>query len=201
MSFQGRLLLHLATNAPIEKVQRVVPARHYYKPEQATIHAELATMRQAFHNLLDELDECDLQQRNFAISVLSVGELLTYCITSVAVIPQELANIRAGENFYHWPAWLFNLLQIVRTRFVAHRATRTSLAHKWDAAVVANLAALATVHDHEWQEGAYLYNEGYWTIERIFTQQPHQFAKHAATIRQILAGNKSRAQQMVAELS
>ena len=67
--------------------------------------------------------------------------------------------------------------------------------------MVANLAALATVHDHEWQEGAYLYNEGYWTIERIFTQQLHQFAEHAATIRQILAGNKSRAQRMVAELS
>jgi hypothetical protein len=84
------------------------------------------------------------------------------------------------------PCWLFDPLRIWLARLVALRATRETVRLRYDRAYAVVLAALDTVQDHEWQQSAAFYDEGFWTVEHIFTQQPGHCAEHAATIREIL---------------
>jgi hypothetical protein len=187
MSYQSHFMLHLARHPKLtagydehRKPQRRNP------PDKAKLRANLETMRQSFHDLLNTLTEADWNRKAPAVSAFSVGGLLTHCLMAVSVIPQELASIRQGRNFYHLPSWLMKLLRLGSARWAARVETRASVGRKLDRAVDEVLQALETVQADEWQQGAYMYDEGFWTVEKVFTQQPHHFAEHAATVRQIL---------------
>ncbi len=200
MSFQARRMLQLATTPASETPQANPLLTQSHLPDKALIRAAYATMRQSFHELLDTLDDRDLQQSHFATSPYSVDGLLTHCLLAAAAIPQEVECIRQGRTFYRRPRWLFKLLRIARTQVAARRESCASLAHKFDLAVTAALAALESIQADEWQQGVCGYAEHFRTIEWVLAQPPQHLREHLITIRQILAQRARPAKAIAAHL-
>jgi hypothetical protein len=154
-------------------------------PDREEIRAALEAERRGFLELLDSLSDGDWRRKRPG-GTWTVGELMTHVMLAQEYVIKELASGRKGKNFWKLPPYIFNPIRIGSARLSNRTVSRRAIRSRFDAASEAILAALDTVKDDEWQKGAYFYDEGYWTVERIFRLQPLHFIEHAEEIKKIL---------------
>ena len=155
-------------------------------PDRPQIRASIEKARADFQALTASLSEADFQRKRPG-SPWTVGGLLAHCVSSMEIVPRELSYARKGRNMLALPHWLFNPMRLSQARLSAVGQTPGKLIDRYNAACARVIQALDTIRDDEWQKGARFYDEGFWTIQFIFEQQPHHFAEHAEEIRKILA--------------
>jgi hypothetical protein len=155
------------------------------EPDRVAIKAQIEKTRASFHALVASLSDVDLERKHRG-SPWTVGSLLTHCVSAMEIVPRELECVRKGRNFYALPHWLFNPIRLWQARFSAVGQSPGKLIERYNTACALALQALDTVQDDEWQKSARFYDEGVWTIHRIFELQPQHLAEHADEIRAIL---------------
>jgi hypothetical protein len=158
-----------------------------YAPNLTVIRADLEAARAAYRQLLGSLSDAHLA-RPCAISKWTIAELLCHMALLVEqAVPMMLKQARKGKpmpklldtRFGHW----MNYLMAVRA---ARRATRESLAQRYDAAHANLLGLLESVRDGEWSLPTAYPDGRPLTIETVFHVPAEHFELHAAWIRQTL---------------
>lgn len=152
----------------------------------ASIRAELESTRKAFHRLLDQLSDHDLEVQSLNPD-WTVGEVLYHMSLAPRNLPNDLALIRRLKRLPRIPAGPFNWLNRRLTRFGARDATKESLAEGYDWAHQKTLRALESIQDDEWQRGVDYPDwdpmlSGYVTVERLFHYISLHFESHARDI-------------------
>jgi hypothetical protein len=156
-----------------------------YQPDLAAIRADMEATRTAYHRLLDALPDADLQ-RPCAISKWTIKELFCHMTLLIEqAVPMMVKQARKGKpmpklldtRFGHW----MNYQMAVRA---ARKATRQSLAQRYDAAHSHLLGLLVNVHETEWQRPTGYPDGRPLTMETVFHVPTEHFELHAAWIRQ-----------------
>ncbi len=86
----------------------------------------------------------------------TVGEVLVHLTWALEYLPQEVARARQGKGMFNLPEWLAAPASFWIIRRQARKCDPATLARRYDAAMAATLAALATVPDSDWGLGALL---------------------------------------------
>lgn len=149
--------------------------------DREAIRAELAATRTAFHDLVDTLSPEDWG-RSTNNPAWTVGHLLDHLVSSLELLPREVAHARQGKGMYNLPPFLRDRLSAWLTRWSARRESLSTVAQRYDQAYAAALQALDQVQDDEWQRGAQFWGEGFLDIEGLFRAQARHFAEHSADI-------------------
>ena len=154
-------------------------------PERETIRAELAATRAAFHHLLDGLTDDDLRRRS-GNPAWTVGAVLAHLVSSLALLPREVAAARRGKGMYNFPPFLRDRLNATATRLGGHGQTVQRLRRRYDAAYEAALRTLDGVRDDEFGRGARFWSEGFRDIAGLYRAQAHHLAEHGDDVRRVL---------------
>jgi mannose-6-phosphate isomerase-like protein (cupin superfamily) len=156
-------------------------------PDVAAIRADMEATQAAYQQLLGAIDAADLE-RPCAISKWTVKQVLTHLVVNLEqAAPMMVAQARKsqpmpkllGTRFGHW----MNYTLAVHS---ARKATRASLAQRYDAAHTNLLNLLAGVSDNEWGRPTAYPDGRPLTLETVFQVPSEHFALHAAWIRQTL---------------
>jgi hypothetical protein len=156
-------------------------------PDLATIRADMEAARTAYHRLLDSLSDADLQ-RPCVISKWTIQEVLCHmALLLEQAVPMMVKQARKGKSmpklldtrFGHW----MNYQMAVRA---ARKATRASIAQRYDAAHANLLRLLENVRESEWGLPTAYPDGRPLTIETVFHVPTEHFELHAAWIRQTL---------------
>lgn len=157
------------------------------------LRAELEATRVAYHVLLDLLSDDDWH-RPSGNPAWTVGQVIYHMTMAPRMLPSDVRMIRRGRRAPGLPAFIFNSLNVLVTRWGARKHTPETVGQAYDAAHAAALAAFDTIQDHEWAKGVE-YPEwdpmlsGFVTIERLFRYLSLHFKVHAEQIRQALAAD------------
>ena len=157
---------------------------------RALIRAELESTREAFHRLVDQLSDHDLQVQSLN-PAWTVGEVLYHMSLAPRNVPNDLVLIRRLKRIPKIPAGPFNWLNKRLTKYGARNATKEYLAEQYDQAHEKTMSALDSIRDDEWQLGVDYPDwdpmlSGYVTIERLFRYITLHFESHARDIRAAL---------------
>jgi hypothetical protein len=155
------------------------------------IRAELEATREAYHALLNELAEEDWRKPSGNVA-WTVGQVLYHMTMAPRMLPSDVRMIRRARRVPALPAWVFNALNVLATRWGARKHTPQSVGQAYDAAHAATMTALETIQDHEWAKGVEYPDwdpmlSGFVTIERLFRYVSLHFEVHAGQVRQALA--------------
>ena len=151
--------------------------------DREALRAELETTRAAFHELLNSLSPADLRRRS-GNAAWTVGQLIYHLAWAAGFVPSGVQSARKGRGF-NPPAFLADRVNVIATRLGARRATKSSIAAKYDAAHAKILAALGSVGDGDWQRGVKTFGE-YLTVGDVFHSVARHFEENAADIRHAL---------------
>jgi hypothetical protein len=159
------------------------------------IRAELETTREAYHALLNSLSADDWRKPS-GNPAWTVGQVIYHMTMAPRMLPSDVRMIRRGRRAPGLPAFIFDSLNVLVTRWGARKHTPQSVGQAYDAAHAAALAAFETIQDHEWAKGIEYPDwdpmlSGFVTIERLFRYLPLHFEVHAEQIRQALATDSS----------
>jgi hypothetical protein len=158
-----------------------------HAPDLATIHADMEATRTAYHRLLDSLSDADLQQP-CVISKWTIQEVLCHMALLIEqAVPMMVKQARKGKpmpklldtRFGHW----MNYQMAVRA---ARKATRASIARRYDAAHANLVRLLENVRESEWDLPTAYPDGRPLTMETVFHIPTEHFELHAAWIRQTL---------------
>jgi hypothetical protein len=149
--------------------------------DRESIRAELAATRDVFHQLLDGFSAADWR-RPTANPAWTVGDLLHHLVSSLELLPAEVAHARQGKGMYNLPPFLRDPLNATITRLGARRQSLPLIAQRYDVAYAAALRTLDEVQDDEWRRGARFWGEGFLDIEGLFRAQAHHFAEHGSAL-------------------
>jgi hypothetical protein len=153
----------------------------------ATIRADMEATRAAYHRLLDSRSDADLQ-RPCVISKWTIQEMLCHMALLIEqAVPMMVKQARKGKpmprlldtRFGHW----LNYQMAVRA---ARKASRTSIAQRYDAAHANLLRLLENVREGEWDLPTAYPDGRPLTMETVFHVPTEHFELHAAWIRQTL---------------
>jgi hypothetical protein len=156
-------------------------------PDLATIRADMEATRTAYHRLLDALSDADLQ-RPCVISKWTIQEVLCHMALLIEqAVPMMVKQARKGKpmpslldtRFGHW----MNYQMAVRA---ARKATRASIAQRYDTAHSNLLQLLENVRESEWDLPTAYPDGRPLTLETVFHVPTEHFELHAAWIRQSL---------------
>jgi hypothetical protein len=156
-------------------------------PDLATIRADMEATRMAYHRLLDTLSDAEMQ-RPCAISTWTIQEVLCHMALLIEqAVPMMVKQARKGKSmpklldtrFGHW----MNYQMAVRA---ARKATRASIAQRYDAAHSNLLQLLENVRESEWVLPTAYPDGRALTMETVFHVPTEHFELHAAWIRQTL---------------
>lgn len=152
------------------------------------IRAELEATREAYHTLLSALTDEDWP-RPSGNEAWTVGQLMYHMTIAPRMLPTDVRIIRRGGRAPRVPAFLFNGLNVLMTRWGARKWTRLTVGQAYDEAHAATLAVLETIQDDEWARGVEYPDwdpmlSGFVTIERLFRYLPLHFEAHAGQVRQ-----------------
>jgi hypothetical protein len=149
--------------------------------DRRSLRDQLAATRDGFHALLDLLsdDELRLQSGNPA---WSVGEVLSHVVSSLELVPREVAGARRGKGMYNFPPFLRDRLNVIFTRRSARGQTLHTLRKRYDDAYDAALLTLDDVREDELDCGANFWSEGFKDIRALYTSQAHHLAEHAPDV-------------------
>jgi hypothetical protein len=152
-------------------------------------HQELEETRQAFHSLLDSLDDLALYQPS-ANPAWTVGEVLIHLVMGLRVVNCKTRSVQLGFRATGLSAKLRERLNALIIRQTAQRTSCFSIAHKYDQAHARLLRTLHSMGDDEWQKSPCCARSSMedqnspLTIEGLFHSIPKHFASHAEEIRQ-----------------
>jgi hypothetical protein len=154
------------------------------------IKSQLEATRQAFHQLLDEIDVEDLKKPSLN-PAWTIAEMLYHMSLAPRILPSDVNLIRRLKWVPKLPTGPFNRLNVYFTRRGARNATKESLAEAYDLAHLRTLQSLDSVKDEEWGIGAEYPDwdpllSGYVTVERLFRYLTLHFESHTRDIRQAL---------------
>jgi hypothetical protein len=148
--------------------------------ERESVRAELEATRAKYHALLDSLTDADLKKRS-GNPAWTVGQLMWHLAAGTGFTAGGIENARKGKGF-NPPQFLANPINVWSTRLGARRATRHSLADRYDAGHARLLAVLDTVREDEWQKGARFFGQ-YQTVEALFRSVAQHFDEHEIDIK------------------
>lgn len=147
-------------------------------PDQATLRARLEETRTAFHRLLDS-STGDRWREKSPTSAWTYGEVLVHLTGALEYLPAEIVSARKGKGMFNLPKWLADPGSYWLTRWEARAADPQSVRRRYDAAMDAVIAAIATVPDADWHLGAQFYGEGFYTVADLFDTPSRHLAEHA----------------------
>jgi len=168
-------------------IAQALPEAQTQAPDLAAIRTNMETTRTAYHRLLESLSD-DVLQQPCAISKWTIKEVLCHMALLVEqAVPMMVKQARKGKpmpamldtRFGHW----MNYQMAVRA---ARKATRESLAQRYDAAHSNLLRLLEGVRDGEWSLPTAYPDGRALTIESVFYVPTEHFELHADWIRQTL---------------
>lgn len=76
--------------------------------------------------------------------------------------------------------WLADPLSYWLNRWLARGSTPDSIRRRYDAAMMATIAALDTVPDSDWLLGAEFYGHGFHSVADLFQTPARHLAEHTA---------------------
>ena len=156
-------------------------------PNLEAMRADLEAARAAFHQLLNTLSEADLQ-KPCLISRWTVKEVMCHLVLGVEqAVPMMVKQARQGKPMPKWMDSRFgNWMNYKMAVWSARKATRASLAQRYDAAHEKLLRLLAGVRDQEWGLPTAYPDGRPLTMETVFHVPSEHFALHAAWVRQTI---------------
>jgi len=145
--------------------------------------------------LLDSLSDDDWY-RPSGNSAWTVGQVIYHMTMAPRMLPSDVRMIRRGRRAPGLPAFIFNSLNVLVTRWGARKHTRQTVGAVYDAAHAAALAAFDTIQDHEWAKGVEYPDwdpmlSGFVTIERLFRYLSLHFKVHAGQAQQYTERRRS----------
>ena len=120
-----------------------------------------------FRHSFSQLAGLRWQQKSLS-SAWTVGQVFVHLTWALEQLPQEVQQARRGKGMFNLPEWLADPASYWYIRWIARRATPQSISKQYRAAMDTAIAALNSVEDHEWLQGADFYAEGFHTIEDLF---------------------------------
>ena len=141
--------------------------------------SELEATRAAFQTLLHSVSELGWRQKSPS-SAWTVGQLLVHLTWALEHLPEEVENARRGKGMFNMPKRLADPLSYWYICWIARTATRESIARRYDRAMDASIALLATIPDEDWKRGADFYGEGFHSVEDLFHTSAHHLAEHTS---------------------
>jgi hypothetical protein len=147
-----------------------------------SLRAEIEQTRQGYHALLRSLTPEELR-RTSGNPAWTVGQLMWHLAWNVGFVSGSVERARRGRNFSP-PTWITDPLNAQMTRWGARRATKRSVAEKYDAGHVKVLAELDTIQDDEWDNGSRIFGR-YRTVADHFHTVAEHFAEHSADIAKV----------------
>jgi hypothetical protein len=155
--------------------------------DRESIRSEFAVTRAAFHDLMSQVGPGDLK-RTTGNSAWNIGDLLYHLVSSLELLPREVAKARKGKGMYNLPHRLLDPLNAWSTRLGARRETPATLIQRYERAYAASIDVLDQVRDDEWRSGGNFWGEGFLDIEGLFRAQTLHLAEHGPVIREALSG-------------
>jgi hypothetical protein len=155
-------------------------------PDRAALRAELEDTRLAFHALLNALSDADLR-RHGTNPTWTIKEELWHVTFALGFQMGMLRRARQGRNRLPVPIPLRDWVSERLVRLRGRRATRQSLARRYDAAHAAFLAVVDSIKDDEWQRGARFFGGEFRRVAELAQRPAEHFAEHEAAIRQALS--------------
>jgi hypothetical protein len=149
------------------------------RPDRAAIRAELEASRIAFLALVDATSD-ERWQRKSPTTRWTEGQVLVHLTWALEQLPREVESARRGKGMFNFPKRVADPLSYWFTRWLARKATRESLAQRYDAAIAAVLATLEDVQDSEWERGARFYGERFYTVAELFHTPTDHLTQHTA---------------------
>lgn len=154
--------------------------------DRESIRAELRATHAAFHDLVDQLAPADWDRKT-GNPAWTVGDLLYHLVSSLELLPREVAHARKGKGLYNLPRFLLDPLNAWSTRWGARGVSLATVTGRYDRAHAAALQALDQVRHDEWRCGARFWGEGFLDIEGLFHAQSRHFAEHSPAILETLS--------------
>ena len=167
------MAVHTTAAAPVNVQTPVVVDR-------AQVRAELEATRAAFHRLVEAAGP--RWQEKSAATAWTVGEVLVHLTWALEYLPQEVAMARQGKGMFNMPQWIANPASFWIIRRQARKSDGAALLRRYDAAMDATLAALATVPDGDWGLGARFYGHGFYTVADLFATPGRHLAEHTTPL-------------------
>jgi hypothetical protein len=152
-------------------------------PDRAALRAELEATRAGFHELMDAVSDADWKTKS-ANPAWTVGQLIYHMAWAVGFMRGEVKSTMKGKGL-NPPNFIINPLNVFNTKFGAMRASRASIARKYDAATADLVAMIDTIGDGDWQRSATTFGVTQ-TVEHIFHVPAEHLAEHSADIRTVL---------------
>src|SRR2546425_11380166 len=148
-------------------------------PDKAAIRAQMESVRQEYHQLLDSLSPDDWKTKS-ANPSWTVGQLMWHLGRGVEFFSQNVEMCRKGKA-PNPPAWIVNPVNVFITRIGSRGATKVSVCEKYDTAHQRLLACLETVRDDEWPKSVTAYGVQN-SVESCFTAPAGHLAEHKTDI-------------------
>lgn len=93
-----------------------------------------------------------------------------------------IKNARRGIGIPKHPMFIADRLNVIYSRVGSARATRRSIARRYDTTHAVALSLLEITRDDGWEIGVMIFGQAR-TVEELFYGIPHHFEEHAARIR------------------
>lgn len=145
--------------------------------DQAAIRAELEASRTAFLALVDATSD-ERWQRRSPTTRWTEGQVLVHLTWAVEQLPREVESARRGKGMFNFPKRVADPLSYWITRWMARKATRESLAQRYNEAIAAVLETLGDVQESDWERGARFYGERFYTVAELFHTPADHLAQH-----------------------
>jgi uncharacterized protein (TIGR03083 family) len=172
---------------------QTIPLNQAVVPDRAAIRADMEAARSAFHRLLDSLTD-EALARPCAVSKWTVKEVLVHLVINLEqATPMMVKQARRSKGMPKFLATrLGHWLNYKMAVWSARKATRESLAQRYDAAHANLLNLLTSVRDEEWQRPTAYPDGRPLTMETVFHVPAEHLELHAAWIRQTIEKENKR---------
>ncbi len=148
---------------------------------RSAIHAELEATRSAFHHLLTVIPDSIWQQKEIH-SAWTIKEEMWHIAWGMRFILDLIKNARRGVGLPKPPMFIADRLNVIYSRLRSARATRRSIARRYDTTHAVALSLLEIIRDDEWEISVVVFGQAQ-TVEELFYGIPQHFEEHAARIR------------------
>jgi hypothetical protein len=153
--------------------------------DRAALRAEIENAHIGFHALLNSLSDADLA-RSSTNPAWTIKEELWHITFGLGFQAGMLRRARLGRNRLQMPLPLRDWISERMVRMQGRRATRQTLAQRYDTAHAAFLAVVDSIRDDEWAHGARFFGGMYRRVDELVHRPAEHFAEHEAAIRRSL---------------
>lgn len=148
---------------------------------RSALRVELAQARADFHHLLMAIPEHAWNEKAIG-SAWRVREEMWHITWGMAFMLTLIRNARRRIGLPKPPMMIADRLNVLYSRLRAARATRRSIARRYDRTHAAVLATLDTIRDDELEFSVTVFSEAH-TIAELFAGIRHHLEEHAARVR------------------